>query len=60
MKNTILLLFTAFIFLSGFFGMSAEALADPKADPLAGPFPDADPDPINMKASAAVAKKLLG
>nr|P0DRA2.1 RecName: Full=Mastoparan-VB2; Short=MP-VB2; Flags: Precursor [Vespa bicolor] len=60
MKNTILLLFTAFIFLMGFFGMSADALADPKADPLAGPFPDADPDPINMKAVAAVAKKPLG
>nr|P0DQZ4.1 RecName: Full=Mastoparan-VT1; Contains: RecName: Full=Mastoparan-VT2; Flags: Precursor [Vespa tropica] len=60
MKNTILILFTAFIALLGFFGMSAEALADLKADPLAGPNPDADPEAINLKAIAALAKKLLG
>nr|UWM23040.1 antimicrobial peptide U-VVTX-Vp1b [Vespa velutina] len=60
MKNTILILFTAFIALLGFFGMSAEALADPVADPLAGPNAEADPEAINWKGIAAMAKRLLG
>nr|P17238.2 RecName: Full=Mastoparan; AltName: Full=Histamine-releasing peptide I; Short=HR-1; Short=HR-I; Short=HR1; Flags: Precursor [Vespa orientalis]AIK26613.1 prepromastoparan [Vespa orientalis] len=60
MKDTILILFTAFIALLGFFGMSAEALADPLADPSAGPNAEADPEAINLKAIAALVKKVLG
>lgn len=49
MKNTILILFTAFIALLGFFGMSVEATANPEADPLAGPNAEADPEAFNVR-----------
>nr|P0DQZ7.1 RecName: Full=Mastoparan-VT5; Flags: Precursor [Vespa tropica] len=59
MKNTILILFTAFIALLGFFGMIAEPLADPLADPLPDADPDADPETVIVKAIATLSKKLL-
>ncbi|KAF7391946.1 hypothetical protein HZH68_011489 [Vespula germanica] len=60
MKSTILILFAAFIALLGFFGMNAEAAANPSADALAGPSADANAEAINLKALAALAKKILG
>ncbi|KAL2732708.1 FullMastoparan-VT3 [Vespula maculifrons] len=47
MKSTILILFAAFIALLGFFGMNAEAAANPSADALAGPSADANAEAIN-------------
>ncbi|KAL2724265.1 prepromastoparan B [Vespula squamosa] len=47
MKSTILILFAAFIALLGFFGVNAEAAANPLADPVADPVAEANPEAIN-------------
>nr|KAF7415602.1 hypothetical protein H0235_012194 [Vespula pensylvanica] len=47
MKSTILILFAAFIALLGFFGMNAEAAANPSADALAAPSADANAEALD-------------